>query len=144
MSGFLVDTNLISEFNRRGEPDQQVERWLTATPLESLYVSVITLAEIQFGIELLPPSKRRVQLEQWIEQDFNDWFRGRILPVDVPIVNRWAVIMADRQGKGRPLANFDGLLAATALQHDLTLVTRNVKDFMESGVTILNPWQPQV
>lgn len=140
MSGSLLDTNVLSEFNRRGEPDQRVKQWLAATPLESLYVSVITFAEIQLGIELLSPSKRRAQLEQWIEQDLNAWFQDRILPVDVPIVKRWAVLTAERQRIGRPLANFDGLLAATAQQHGLTLVTRNVKDFSDLGVSVFNPW----
>ena len=81
MSGFLLDTNVLSEFNRTGPPNERVKQWLTATPLDSLYVSVITLAEIQFGIELLPAGKRRAQLEHWMEQDFNSWFPGRILPV---------------------------------------------------------------
>jgi predicted nucleic acid-binding protein len=130
----------LSEFNRRGEPDPYVRQWLAATPLESLYVSVITFAEIQLGIELLPTSKRRADLERWMEQDFNSWFQGRVLLVDPPIVKRWAVLTAERQRTGRPLANFDGLLAATALHHGLTLVTRNVKDFAELGVSILNPW----
>lgn len=142
MSGFLLDTNVLAEFNRRGGPDQRVKQWLAATALESLYVSVITLAEIQLGIELLPPSKRRTQLEQWIDQDFNKWFQGRLLPVDAPIVSLWAVLTAERQLKGRPLSNFDGLLAATALHHNLTLVTRNVKDFVASGITLFNPWNP--
>src|SRR6266576_2637924 len=100
MSGFLLDTNVLSEFNRTGEPDERVKQWLTATPLDSLYVSVITLAEIQFGIELLPVSKRRTQLEAWMKQDFNSWFQGRILPVDADIVKRWAVLTAQRQRQG--------------------------------------------
>jgi len=140
MSGFLLDTNVISEFNRTGPPNERVKQWLTATPLDSLYVSVITLAEIQFGIELLPASKRRTQLEAWMEQDFNNWFPGRILPVDADIVKRWAVLTADRQRQGRPLANFDGLIAATALEHGLTLATRDVDDFRGLGVTLFDPW----
>ena len=129
MSGFLLDTNVLSEFNRTGEPDGRVRQWLTATPLDSLYVSVITLAEIQFGIELLVPGKRRAQLERWMDHDFNSWFPSRILPVDTDIVKRWAQLMAGRQRLGRPLANFDGLIAATALRHGLTLATRDVTDF---------------
>jgi predicted nucleic acid-binding protein len=141
MSGFLLDTNVLSEFSRRGEPDQRVKEWLAGQKLESLYISVITLAEIRLGIELLPPGKRRTQLEQWIAGDFDGWFQRRLLPVDAAIVIRWAALTADRQRKGKPLANFDGLLAATALHYNLTLVTRNTKDFAELGLALLDPWE---
>ena len=140
-AGFLLDTNVISEFNRIGNPNEQVRQWLDAAPPDSLYVSVITLAEIQFGIELLQPGKRREQLEQWMEREFDNWFAGKLLPVDGDIVRRWAVLSAKRQRKGRPLAQFDGLIAATALEHRLTLVTRDVNDFRDLGVTIFDPWQ---
>jgi predicted nucleic acid-binding protein len=117
--GFLLDTNVISEFNRIGKPNEHVRQWLDTSPPDALYVSVITLAEIQFGIELLQPSKRRVQLEQWMDREFDSWFAGKLLPVDGDIVRRWAVISADRQREGRSLAQFDGLIAATALRHGL-------------------------
>lgn len=140
MSRFLLDTNVISEFNRTGRPDERVKQWLDTVDPNSLYVSVITIAEIEFGIELLPASKRRTQLEQWMQHDFRDWFPGRIFPVNEDIVKRWAVLSAERQRMGQPLASFDGLIAATALQHDLTLVTRDVNDFRNLGVTLLDPW----
>ena len=140
MSGFLLDTNILSEFNRTGQPDERVKRWLNAVSLDSLYVSVITLGEIQFGIDLLPASERRRQLEQWMEQDFKTWFEDRVLPVDANIVRRWASLTAERQKRGIPLANFDGLIAATALQHGLSLATRDVKDFRELGLTLVDPW----
>jgi toxin FitB len=143
MSGFLIDTNVVSEFNRRGDPNERVKQWLAATPLQSLYVSVITLAEIRLGIELLSPGKRREQLEQWIDRDFRQWFKGRVLPVDASIVTLWASLTAERQLKGRPLSNFDGLLAATALHHNLTLATRNVRDFADLNITLLNPWEAE-
>jgi toxin FitB len=82
MSGFLLDTNVLSEFNRRGGPDQRVKHWLEAADPNSLYVSVLTLGEIRFGVDLLPSSKRRAELERWLEQDLPEWFEGRILPVD--------------------------------------------------------------
>ena len=82
MNGFLIDTNVLSEYNRLGGPDPGVKRWLEATARPSQYVSVITLAEIQKGIELLAEGKRRVQLEQWLRQDLEAWFSGRILSVD--------------------------------------------------------------
>lgn len=141
MSGFLVDTNVLSEFNRRGEPDQRVKHWLEAADTESLYASVLTFGEIRFGIELLPPSKRRTQLEEWLERDLHEWFEGRILPVDQLIVDRWGLLRAQAQLKGQPLSVIDALLAATALQHDLTIVSRNVSDFSVVGLAVANPWE---
>jgi len=141
MSGFLLDTNVLSEFNRRGEPDRLVKRWLEAADTNSLYASVLTFGEIRLRVELLPPSKRRTQLEQWLERDMHEWFEGRILPVDEQIANRWGSLCAEAQLKGRPLSVIDALLAATALQHDLTLVSRNVSDFSIIGLPVVNPWE---
>jgi predicted nucleic acid-binding protein len=141
MSGFLLDTNVLSEFNRRGEPDPLVPQWLEAADPESLYVSVLTIGEVRSGVELLPPSKRRSQLEQWLEQDLPEWFEGRILPIDQSIADRWGSIRAQAQMKGRPLSVIDALLAATALRHNLILVSRNVRDFSVVGLAIINPWE---
>jgi predicted nucleic acid-binding protein len=137
--GFLLDTNVISEFARAGEPDRQVDRWLKATAEGSLFASVLTFAEIRRGIELLPPGKRRTQLEQW-QDDLVASFEMWLFPVTKSIADRWAVLAAQAQRKGITLANIDGLIAATALEHDLTLVTRNVKDFAGFNVPIFNPW----
>jgi toxin FitB len=139
--GFLLDTNVLSEFSRIGEPNRQVKRWLRTTPEESLFASVLTFAEIRRGIELLPQGKRRTQLEQWREALLTS-FETRLLPVTRTIGDRWAVLSAEAQRRGTPLANFDGLIAATALEHDLTLVTRNVRDFAGLDVPIFNPWTP--
>jgi len=141
MSGFLLDTNVLSEFNRRGDPNPLVKRWLEATDPGSLYASVLTLAEIRFGVELLPPSKRRTQLEEWLDRDLPAWFDDRVLLVDRSIADRWGVLRAQAQMKGRPLSVVDGLLAATALEHGLTLVSRNVGDFAADGLTVINPWE---
>jgi predicted nucleic acid-binding protein len=139
--GFLVDTNVLSEFSRRGAPDQRVKSWLGTAVPGSLYVSVLTLAEIRRGIELLPPSKRRDQLEQWLENDLLESFDdANVLPITKAIGDRWAALSARAQGKGLQPSVIDGLVAATALEHDLTLVTRNVKDFEQLGVALFNPW----
>lgn len=90
----------------------------------------------------LAPGKRRTQLERWIDYDLPEWFEGRILPVDRQISDRWGAIRAQAQGIGRPLSAIDALLAATALHHDLALVTRNVSDFMVAGLAVVNPWSP--
>lgn len=140
MSGFLLDTNVISEFNRRGGPDQRVKRWLENADPDSLYASVLTIGEIRFGIGLLPPGKRRTELEKWIDRDLGEWFEGRILPVDRSIADRWGMLRAEARAKGRPLSVIDALLAATALQNNLTLVSRNVSDYSVPGLSIFDPW----
>lgn len=140
MNGYLVDTNVLSEYNRPGTPDIGVKRWLETTVRETQYVSVITLAEIQKGIELLADGKRRAQLEQWLQQDLETWFSGRVLDVDRQVARRWALLVAQGVRKGRPLPTVDSLIAATALAHDLTVVTRNVRDFESAGVVTVNPW----
>jgi len=140
MSGFLIDTNVLSEYNRPGGPDAGVKRWLETTDRRSQHVSVITLAEIQKGIELLAEGKRRIQLEQWLKQNLEAWFSGRIIPVDRQVAGRWASLMAQRTRAGRPLPTVDSLIAATALAYDLTIVTRNTRDFEGIGTAIVNPW----
>ena len=144
MSGFLQDTNILSEFNRRGDPDPLVKQWLEAADPNSLYVSVLTFGEIRLGVELLPQSKRRAQLEQWLERDLPDWFEGRILPVDQIIADRWGVLRAEAQSKVRPLSVVDAAIAATALEHNLSLVSRNVSDFAIAGLAVVNPWETHV
>ena len=140
MTGFLLDTNVLSEFARTGKPDRHVDRWLKSAPEESLFASVLTFGEIRRGIELLPPGKRRTQLEYW-QDDLVATFESRLFPVTKAIADRWAVISAQAQRTGITLANIDGLIAATALSHDLTLVTRNVKDFIGIDVSLVNPWE---
>jgi predicted nucleic acid-binding protein len=142
VSAFLIDTNVLSEFSRRGEPDPRVKSWLKAAAPGSLYASVLTLAEIRRGIEMLPASKRRSQLEQWLEGELLESFGTNLLPVTRAIGDRWAVLSARAQQRGAPLAVIDGLIAATALEHDLILATRNVRDFLDLGVSIFNPWEP--
>jgi predicted nucleic acid-binding protein len=140
VTGFLLDTNVLSEFARAGDPDQHVDRWFKITAEESLFASVLTLGEIRRGIELLPLGKRRTQLEQW-QEDLVASFETRLFPVTKAIANRWAILSAQTQRKGIALANIDGLMAATTLEHDLTLVTRNVKDFAGIDGPLFNPWE---
>jgi toxin FitB len=141
MTGFLLDTNVLSEFNRKGKPNPQVEQWVASKDNNQLYVSIVTFGEIRFGIELLPSSKRRAELEHWLDHDLSRWFSGQLLGLDEVVVNQWAILMAKRQLQGKPLDILDGFLAATALHHQITLVTRNVKDFEGLGADILNPWE---
>src|SRR6267378_3131478 len=142
MSGFLLDTNVISEFARPdNQPDQRVKHWLEAADPDSLFASVLTFGEIRRGIEKPQHGKRRTHLEAWLEKDLHEWFENRLLAVDEAIANRWGLLSASALRIGKPLAVIDGLLAATALEHTLTVVTRNNTDFTNAGVPILNPWQ---
>jgi predicted nucleic acid-binding protein len=142
MSGFLLDTNVLSEFARPdNKPDHKVKQWLEAAKPDSVYASVLTFGEIRRGIEKLPPSKRRTHLESWLAKDLHEWFENRLLVIDEAIANRWGVLAAAAQQKGTPIAIIDGLLSATALEHKLTVVTRNSTDFINAGVPVLNPWQ---
>jgi toxin FitB len=140
MTGFLVDTNVPSELVR-SQPEPSVERWIAAQNLDSLFISAVSFGELRKGITLLSPGKRRIELESWIEGDLSILFSGRILSVTRAISERWGMLDAGRQLAGRPLNTVDGMIAATALEHDLTVVTRNVNDFEQLGVTILNPWK---
>jgi predicted nucleic acid-binding protein len=140
MSGFLLDTNCISELIR-SRPEPRVLDWLRAADESLLYLSVLTLGEIRNGAAFLPQSKRRTQLEMWLETDLQVRFAGRILGIDGVIADRWGWLTAEAKRKGRPLAAIDGLLAATALHHNLTMVSRNVNDFASAQVAVLNPWE---
>ncbi len=140
MTHFLLDTNVLSEFSRIGAPDPNVDRWLKITTDEALFASVLTFAEIRRGIELLDPGKRRNQLEQW-QLELVESFETRLLPVTKSIADRWAILSANAQRSGIQISNFDGLIAATAIEHNLVLVTRNLRDFDSLGINILNPWE---
>lgn len=139
MSGFLLDTNVISELVR-AKPEPRVTAWIEATNENLLYLSVLTLGEIRKGIASLRSSPRRVVLEAWLASDLAVRFANRILPVDESVADRWGRIAAESAVEGSPLSVIDGLLAATALHHNLTLVSRNVKDFATPGVPLFNPW----
>jgi predicted nucleic acid-binding protein len=140
MTGFLLDTNVPSELTRpRSAP--QVEKWLDDADDEQLFFSVVSLGEIFKGLAINPESKRRQQLQQWLDETLRPWFDGRILPVNEPIAERWGILTAPNANfKGRPLKVADGLIAATALEHGLTVVTRNVRDFSDLGINVYNPW----
>jgi len=143
VKGFLLDTNVPSELTRRRSAPQ-VERWLTEAENETLFFSVISLAEICKGIAKLPESKKRAQLQDWLDSVLRPWFAGRILPVTEPIAERMGRWAGEGEATGRAIKIADGLIAATAFEHDMTLVTRNVRDFASFGVPIFNPWDAPV
>lgn len=133
---YLIDTNVLSEL-RRKSPDPGVVAWFSQRPSATLYLSVLSLGEIRKGIEAVGDLVRRQALLDWLETDLPTFFTGRILVVDGAVADRWGRLVA---AAGRPLPAIDSLLAATALAHDLILVTRNVKDFNGLPVQLFNPW----
>jgi predicted nucleic acid-binding protein len=139
MSGFLLDTNVVSEAVRTN-PDPHVIDWLRSAEESLLHLSVLTLGEIRKGVAGLPQSRKRTRLEVWLEVELQARFAGRILAVDGAVADRWGLLAAEAKRKGKALSAVDGLLAATALEHNLTLVSRNVRHFANARVEVLNPW----
>jgi len=140
MTGFLLDTNCISEVVRL-KPDPHVMAWIEAAEEGLLYLSVLTLGEIRKGLAALPQGKRRSRLETWLEVELQARFSGRILSIDAAVADRWGLLAAAKI-KGKPLSAIDGLLAATAIHHNLTIVSRNVGDFTNTQAPVVNPWEP--
>jgi predicted nucleic acid-binding protein len=133
---YLVDTNVISELTKPN-PNAQVERWFSERDAGLLFLSVLTLGELRKGIESLPAGAKRQRLTDWFNGDLKGFFSGRIVLVDEAVALRWARLQA---AAGRPLPAIDSLLAASALAHDLCLVTRNLIDFDHPGLSVFNPW----
>jgi predicted nucleic acid-binding protein len=136
---YLLDTCVISEFTRR-KPEKKVIEWVDSVDEEKLYLSVITIGEIQHGISRLPESHRRIELLTWLENELTKRFEGRILPLDTATMFLWGSLTAQMEGKGQPLGVMDSLLVATAQKSNLIIATRNVSDFLPCGVQIINPW----
>src|SRR3984957_341485 len=127
----------------RPRPDPNVADWVKRQANETLFVSVVTMGELRRGITLLAEqSRRRAELEQMIHEKVPSWFQDRILPVTRIIAERWGVLDGERQLAGRPMNIADGMIAATALEHDLTVVTRIFEDFAGLGVAVFSPWGP--
>ena len=136
---YLIDNNVISEL-ARAKPDAAVLDWFANTPDEALFLSALTLGEIRKGVEKLTnpeDTARRERLRLWLEHDLRDWFGPRILPIGPDVADHWGRLLAQ---VGRPVPAIDSLLAATALHHDLRLVTRNTRDFDYAGLEVINPW----
>ena len=133
---YLLDTNVISEL-KRAKPNERVISWFSSIEKESLYLSVLTLGEIRKGINKLPDSQKKQSLSLWLENDIPLWFDYRLLIIDAGIADCWGQLQAKTN---RPLPVIDSLLAATAIYHDLCLVTRNVNDFNYPDLAILNLW----
>lgn len=133
---YLIDTNVLSEL-RRKLPHPGLSAWFAQRPASSLYLSVLTLGELRKGIDGLNDEDRKLALSDWLHTDLSVFFLGRVLSIDEQVADRWGQLVA---AAGRPLPAIDSLLAATALVHGLTVVTRNAKDFEGLGMAVINPW----
>jgi toxin FitB len=138
---YLLDTCLISELVAK-QPNPQVLAWLDTQPPETLYLSIITIGEIAKGIGKLPESARKKRLADWLNQDLLSRFEHRIIGLDIPTMKLWGNLVGRLEPQGRVLPVMDSLIAAIALQNNLTLVTRNEADFIGTGLAIVNPWSP--
>lgn len=139
---YLLDTNVVSEWVKP-EPARSVVEWLVEVDEDAVFLSVISLAELRRGIELLDAGRRQQRLEKWLSQDLADRFHGRILPIDLLVADAWGRITARAARAGRSVGSMDAFLAAIAEAHGLTLATRNTRDFDGIGVLLFNPWQPE-
>ena len=140
MTGWLLDTNVLSEL-RRPKPEASVVDFVAAQALDLLYVSVVTFAEIRFGIELLPDLARRVELHDWLAHTLRPMFQERVLPVSEDVMFKWRLLVEEGRRAGHTFSQPDLLIAATALHHGITVVTRDAADFEKARVPILNPWR---
>ena len=137
---YLLDTNIISELVAR-QPDQAVLTCIEALDQTAVYLSVITIGEIYKGIARLPESAKRDRLRAWLADDLLVRFGDRIVPIDIGVMMTWGSMAARLIGEGRPLSAMDSLIAAQAIHHGYSLVTRNEADFRDTGVNVMNPWR---
>jgi toxin FitB len=138
---WLLDTNVLSE-PTKPQPDAGLIAWLNQNNEDRMFLSSVTLAELHFGVQRLPAGKRREKLHRWLNAELVERFAGRILAVDEPVAQAWGLLTVQGEATGHPVSAIDGFLAATALVHDLTLVSRNTGDFEGVLPKLLNPWKP--
>ena len=136
--GYLIDTCLISEL-RRSVPSESVKTWFQTCEETQLFISVLTIGEIKYGIQRLANGKKKEELQKWFNQVI-DSFSNRVLPITQHICITWAIMRSTAENNGLQLSVIDGLLAATAKENNLILVTRNIKDFEPTNINIVNPW----
>lgn len=139
MTGWLLDTNVVSEL-RKTRPNRSVKEWSEAQAADALYLSTITMAEIRFVIERQTNPTFRQELKDWLTHRLRPWFAERILPVDEEVILEWRRMVARGKERAFTFSQPDLFIAATAKVHSLTLCTRNEKDFLRTGIPVLNPW----
>jgi predicted nucleic acid-binding protein len=139
VTGWLLDTNILSEL-RRPKPDRKVVAFISAQPLDLLYVSAVTLAEIRFGIEVMTDAISRAKLNDWLAHKVRPMFAQRVLSVTEDIMFKWRLLVEEGRKAGYTFSQPDLIIAATALDHGLTVVTRNVGDYERARTPVFNPW----
>jgi hypothetical protein len=139
VTGWLLDTNILSEL-RRPKPEPKVTTFIAAQPLESLYVSTVTLAEIRFGIELLSDAARRSKLNDWLSRKVRPMFEQRVLEITEDIMLKWRLLVEEGRKVGHTFSQPDLIIAATAQHHGITVVTRDTADYSKAHVAVFNPW----
>jgi predicted nucleic acid-binding protein len=139
VTGWLLDTNILSEL-RRPRPERKVLAFVAAQPLELLYVSSVTFAEIRFGIELVPDADRRAALNDWLTHKVRPMFEQRVLAITEDIMFKWRLLVEDGRKARHTFSQPDLIIAATALHHGLTVVSRDVSDYRKAQASVLNPW----
>ncbi len=140
MTGWLLDTNILSEL-RRPKPNPKVVAFVAAKPLDLLFVSIVTFAEIRFGIELVADATHRAELNEWLTHKVRPMFEERALPVSEDVMFKWRLLVEDGRKAGHTYSQPDLIIAATALHHGLTVVSRDTADFNKVRVSVLNPWR---
>jgi hypothetical protein len=140
VTGWLLDTNILSEL-RRPRPEPKVVAFVAAQPLDLMFVSAVTLAELRFGIELVTDANRRAELKEWLTHKVRPMFDRRILPVTEDILFKWRLLVEDGRKFGHTFSQPDLIIAATGLHHGLTVVTRDTGDYVKARVSLLNPWE---
>ena len=136
---WLLDTCVVSELVRP-RPKASVVSWVLERDEDELFLSVITIGELEKGIARLPDSPKRVALEQWVRRELVDRFRDRLLAVDSGVAARWGALVGASEARGQPLPVIDSLIAAMSMQHNYTVVTRNTDDLERCGARCFNPW----
>jgi predicted nucleic acid-binding protein len=140
LSGWLLDTNVISEL-RRPRPERKVLAFLATQPLEALHISVVTLAEIRFGIAIVSEPMKRAELSDWLTHNVRPMFEKRRMPLDEDVIVKWRLIVEEGRRRRHTHSQPDLFIAATAICHQMTVVSRNVAHFERAGAAVLDPWK---
>ncbi|KXF74924.1 recombinase [Paramesorhizobium deserti] len=135
----LLDTNVLSEVTKP-RPEGRVLEWLDGLDEDRSFISVVSIAEIRRGVALMDNGRKRDALVEWLARDLPQRFEHRVVPVDERVALAWGDLMGDAKRSGRGMSSMDGLIAATAIAHDLALATRNTKDFEGFGIELIDPW----
>lgn len=143
MTGWILDTNIISEL-RRPKPEKKVAAFVRTQPLEALYVSIVTLAEIRFDIELQTDAIRRAELNEWLDHKVRPMFEQRVLAITEDIMLKWRLMVEEGRKVGHTFSQPDLIIAATAQHHGLTVVSRDTKEYTAARVAVFNPWTEPV